>query len=76
MIAFKNGRRKVLIFALWQMGLAEYDEVQGIGWEWQSVDGAMTKAPFGQDATGPNPTDRAKAGVKRGILIVRFSIQS
>lgn len=54
--------------ALWQEGLQEYDEVKGIEWEWQSVDGAMTKAPFGKGATGPNPTDRAKSGVKRSLL--------
>lgn len=32
---------------LWKMGLEEYDALQGIGWEWQSMDGAMTKAPLG-----------------------------
>jgi len=54
--------------ALWQAGLHEYDEVQGIQWEWQAVDGVMTKAPFGKGATGPNPTDRAKSGTKRSML--------
>jgi putative transposase len=54
--------------ALWQAGLQEYDEVQGIEWEWQAVDGAMTKAPFGKVATGANPTDRGKRGVKRSLL--------
>ncbi len=28
----------------------------------------MTKAPFGKGATDPNPTDRAKRGVKRSLL--------
>jgi putative transposase len=46
----------------------EYDEVLGIDWEWQSVDGAMTKSPFGGAATGGNPTDRGKVGVKRSLL--------
>ena len=32
------------------------------------MDGAMTKAPFGGKKTGPNPTDRAKSGVKRSLL--------
>jgi transposase len=32
---------------LWAMGLKEYDELQGIDWSWQSMDGAMTKAPLG-----------------------------
>lgn len=32
---------------LWREGLLEYDALKGIEWEWQSVDGAMTKAPLG-----------------------------
>jgi len=32
---------------LWAAGLAEYDELKGIDWSWQSMDGAMTKAPLG-----------------------------
>src|SRR5699024_11308057 len=46
--------------ALWREGLAEYDEMEGIAWRWQSIDGAMMKAPVAQEATGPNPTDRGK----------------
>ena len=53
---------------LWEAGLAAYDELQGIDWAWQAVDGAMTKAPFGGAARGPTPTDRGKAGVKRSLL--------
>jgi transposase len=46
--------------ALWKAGLAEYDEMEGISWRWQSIDGAMVKAPLAQEAVGPNPTDRGK----------------
>jgi transposase len=46
--------------ALWKAGLAEYDEMAGIAWRWQSIDGAMMKAPLAQEAVGPNPTDRGK----------------
>lgn len=53
---------------LWRAGLLEYDELEGIEWEWQAVDGAMTKAPLGRGATGKNPTDRAKRGTKRSML--------
>jgi putative transposase len=53
---------------LWRAGLAEYDELEGIEWEWQAIDGAMTKAPLGRGATGKNPTDRAKMGTKRSML--------
>jgi len=45
---------------LWRAGLAEYDEVEGIAWEWQSIDGSMVKAPMALGTVGPNPTDRGK----------------
>ena len=32
---------------LWQQGLLEYDWQNGLDWEWQAMDGAMTKAPLG-----------------------------
>ena len=32
---------------LWEAGLLEYDALKGIDWEWQAMDGAMTKAPLG-----------------------------
>ena len=41
---------------------------KGISWEWQALDCAMTKAPSGGEATGPNPTDRGKKGTKRSFL--------
>ena len=46
--------------ALWQAGLPEYDDLKGIAWQWQSIDGAMMKAPLAREAVGPNPTDRGK----------------
>jgi hypothetical protein len=54
---------------MWQAGLAEYEELKGIDWEWQAVDGAMTKAPLGGEKTGPNPTDRGKGGSKRSLQV-------
>jgi len=36
------------VFArMWEAGLLEYDELKGLDWEWQAMDGAMTKAPLG-----------------------------
>lgn len=32
---------------LWQAGVAQFDELQGIDWDWLSMDGVMTKAPLG-----------------------------
>jgi transposase len=46
--------------AIWKAGLAEYDQMEGIAWRWQSIDGAMFKAPLAQEQVGPNPTDRGK----------------
>lgn len=69
---FQEWERAGFFERLWEAELAEYDELEGIEWEWQSVDGVMTKkAPLGRadsEARGPNPTDRAKMGVKRSVL--------
>jgi len=46
-----------LFEALWKKGLAEYDDMEGIAWRWQSIDGAMMKAPLAQESVGANPTD-------------------
>ena len=37
---------------LWQAGLLLYDELQGLEWEWQAMDGAMTRAPLGGEKGG------------------------
>lgn len=55
--------------ALWKTGLAEYDQMEGIAWRWQSIDGALFKAPLAQEQVGPNPTDRGKKGSKRPLLV-------
>ncbi len=53
---------------MWQAGLLDYDNEKGLEWEWQAIDGAMTKAPLGGAGTGANPTDRGKKGTKRSLL--------
>jgi putative transposase len=65
---FRLWERQGLFDCIWQAGLQEYDELEGIAWHWQSMDGVMTKAPFGGTATGANPTDRGKRGTKRSQL--------
>lgn len=57
---FLEWKKKGIFVKLWRKGLAEYDEMEGIAWSWQSIDGAMVKAPMAQEAVGPNPTDRGK----------------
>lgn len=50
--------------SIWVAGVYEYDELQGLDWEWQSLDGCMTKAPLAKESVGRNPTDRGKNGNK------------
>lgn len=44
---FQKWVRRGVFRKLWKGGLLQYDELKGIDWEWQSIDGAMTKAPLG-----------------------------
>jgi putative transposase len=47
------------VFAeLWELALTEYDDLKGIDWKWQSMDGAMTKAPLGGEKN-PSPWIRS-----------------
>lgn len=38
---------------LWKMGLLEYDRRKKLGWRWQALDAAMTKAPLGGEKQRP-----------------------
>src|SRR5512137_2846655 len=66
---FQRWVRAGVFLRMWQAGLTEYDELKGVAWKWQAVDGAMTKAPLGGEKTGKNPTDRGKLGTKRSLLV-------
>ena len=57
---FQQWHRAGFFVVLWRAGLAEYDEMEGIAWDWQSVDGVMVKAPLAMECVGANPTDRGK----------------
>ena len=46
---------------LWQAGVEQFDELQGIDWNWLSMDGALTKAPLGGEKDGPE-SDRPWQG--------------
>jgi len=55
---------------LWRKTLLEYDELKGIQWRWQSMDGAMTKSPLGGEKNREKPhrsrqTRRQAVGVDR-----------
>lgn len=44
---FQKWQREQVFVRLWQAGLLEFDQRVGLDWQWQSMDGAMTKAPLG-----------------------------
>ena len=49
---FQEWVRRGVFRRLWRAGLLEYDKLAGIQWDWQSIDGAMTKAPLGGEKYG------------------------
>ena len=38
---------------LWRLGLEQYDVCKGIQWDWQALDGAITKAPLAARRLAP-----------------------
>jgi putative transposase len=54
---------------IWACLVAECDALGAVGWEWQAADGVLGKSRFEGDARGPNPTDRAKMGTKKSVLV-------
>ncbi len=61
---FQTWHRAGFFQKLWEAGLAEYDGMHGIAWQWQAADGAMGKAPLATECVGRNPTDRGKKGAQ------------
>lgn len=39
----------------WKACLRRYDELRGIAWDWQALDGAQTKAPLGGEKNRQKP---------------------
>ena len=64
---FLEWQKAGLFEQLWHASLLEYDELEGIAWEWQSLDGAMVKAPMALESVGRNLTDRGKRQQKEPV---------
>lgn len=47
---------------LWRLALEEYDDLKGIDWKWQSLDGAMNKSPLGGEKNREKPDRSWQAG--------------
>lgn len=56
---------------LWSLALSEYDELKGIDWKWQSMDGAMTKAPLGGEKNREEP-DRSRQAGRQALDLDRW----
>jgi putative transposase len=56
---------------LWALLLSECEAFGAVDWRWQSADGLMNKSRFGGDKRGANPTDRAKPGTKKSLIVER-----
>jgi putative transposase len=57
--------------ALWARLASECEALGDLDWSWQAADGMMGKARMGGEKRGPNPTDRAKPGTKKSLLVER-----
>jgi len=57
---FLDWKRRRVFEMLWYARLAEWDEMEGIPWRWEIINGAPRKKPLVQEAGGPNPTNVEK----------------
>src|SRR5580698_3393849 len=59
---FQEWVKRGVFYELWQFALDEYDHLKGIDRQWQSVDGATTKAPLGGEKNREKPDRSWQAG--------------
>jgi transposase len=59
---FQDWTERGIFLQLWKWSLLEYDDLKGIQWEWQSMDGAMTKSPLGGEKNREKPDRSGQAG--------------
>ena len=52
---FQEWVKAGVFLKFWKLGLEKYDALKGIDWKWQSMDGAMTKAPLGGEKNRQKP---------------------
>jgi len=54
---------------IWAQLVRECEALGAVEWEWQAADGVMGKSRFEGAKRGPNPTDRAKQGTKKSVIV-------
>jgi len=71
---FQQWSESGIINRFWRRTIELYDYHVGLELDQQFVDGCITKAPYGGDCVGRNPTDRGKGGTKRSVLVERNGV--
>ncbi len=66
---FQRFARDGVLEEIWAQLVIECEALGAVEWEWQAADGVMGKARFCGDKRGPNPTDRAKQGTKKSVIV-------
>lgn len=66
---FQRWSKNGIFEKIWASMIEQCEELGGVDWKWQSVDGRMGKARFGGDKVGRNPTDRGKPGTKISLAV-------
>lgn len=59
---FQEWVKRGVFEQLWELALSEYDDLKGIGWKWQCLDGAITKSPLGGEKNREKPHRPRQAG--------------
>lgn len=59
---FQEWSKAGVFLEMWKIGLAEYEQMKGIDWQWLSLDGAMTKAPLAGEKSRPQSHRQRQAG--------------
>ncbi len=50
---FQEWTETGVFLLVWALGLDEYEQLEGVDWSWQAMDGALTKAPLGGEKNRP-----------------------
>lgn len=74
---FQRWATRGVFDTVFQYSAEKYEELQGIEWAWQSMDGGIVQAPTRQaggasakeEGMGRNPTDRGRQGTKLHIIV-------
>jgi putative transposase len=59
---FQEWAHRGVFHNLWKYCLRRYDDLRGIQWKWQSIDGSTTKAPLGGGKNRAKPDRSGQVG--------------